>query len=109
MFLGKPVVIFLKNELSLWVSKGFDYIGAPWLDSKKILFNHKPRFIFNKIKRIFGLKQRLYNHINQVGNGGFSLRKTLKFHEISVIESKKINYFLQHKEKENYHVEDVFW
>lgn len=98
-----------KNELSLWISKGFDYIGAPWLDSKKILFNHKPRFIFNKIKRIFGLKQRLYNHINQVGNGGFSLRKTKLFYNISLKEKDQIAYFLSNKEKENYHIEDVFW
>lgn len=98
-----------KNELSFWVSKGFDYIGAPWLDSKKVLFNHKSRSVFNKIKKTIGLKQRLYNHINQVGNGGFSLRKTLKFYEISNIESNAISYFLEHREKENYHVEDVFW
>src|SRR5690606_15688173 len=98
-----------KNELSLWISIGFDYIGAPWLDSEKILFNHKSRFIFNKIKRIFGLKQRLYNHINQVGNGGFSLRKTKLFYNISLKEKEQITYFLSNKEKENYHIEDVFW
>ncbi|UUV20636.1 DUF5672 family protein [Paenimyroides aestuarii] len=98
-----------KNELSSWVSKGFDYIGAPWLDSKKVLFNHTSRSIFNKIKKKIGLKERLYNHINQVGNGGFSLRKTAKFHEISTKEEVAINNFLKNKEKENYHIEDVFW
>jgi len=38
-----------KNELNYWCTKGFDYIGAPWLDTAK---------------QIIG-----------VGNGGFSLRK----------------------------------
>lgn len=98
-----------KNELYFWVSKGFDYIGAPWLDSKRVLFNHKSRSIFNKLKKSIGLKERLYNHINQVGNGGFSLRKTAKFVEISTKEAITIDYFLKNREKENYHVEDVFW
>ncbi len=31
------------------------------------------------------------------------------FHEISIKESKNISYFLEHREKENYHIEDVFW
>jgi hypothetical protein len=40
----------LKNELDYWCSKGYDYIGAPWLDTTT--------------EEIIG-----------VGNGGFSLRK----------------------------------
>ena len=98
-----------KNDLDFWISKNFDYIGAPWLDSKKIFFNHKLRFLFNKLKKSLGLKERLYNHINQVGNGGFSLRNVDKFYNISKKESKTIEHFIENKEKENYHIEDVFW
>src|SRR6185312_14561683 len=39
-----------RDELNYWCTKGYDYIGAPWLDSST--------------KQIVG-----------VGNGGFSLRK----------------------------------
>jgi len=47
-----------KNDLSTWLSKGYDFVGAPWFNG------------FNKIttdKIIIG-----------VGNGGFSLRNTKK-------------------------------
>src|SRR5690606_20423643 len=71
-----------KNDLDFWLDKGFDYIGAPWLDSKNKFFNHQWRFAFNQVKKIFGSKEKRYTHINKVGNGGFSLRNTNKFFEI---------------------------
>lgn len=98
-----------KDELNYWLSKKYEYIGAPWLDSKNLYIKHKIRKFYNNIKKYIGIKYRLYNHINQVGNGGFSLRNTKKFYEISLNESEQISYFLKNKEKENYHIEDVFW
>jgi len=98
-----------KNELDYWVKQHYDYIGAPWLDSKNTFLSHSLRFVFNKFKKIFGLKEKLYTHINKVGNGGFSLRRTALFNHIALKEKKQIAYFLSNKEKENYHIEDVFW
>ena len=50
-----------RDELLEWANKGYDYIGAPWIEvppsNKKTLFN---------------LSKWLYN---KVGNGGFCLRK----------------------------------
>ncbi len=98
-----------KNDLSYWLDKGFDYIGAPWLDSKNTFFSHQIRFVFNKLKKTFGGKEKHYNHINKVGNGGFSLRNTNLFFEIATKEQEQIKKFIARREKENYHIEDVFW
>lgn len=98
-----------KNDLNYWLNKDYDYVGAPWLDSKNKFFSHQWRFIFNKLKKVFGYKEKCYRHINKVGNGGFSLRKTSVFFEIATKEQAQIKTFIANKEKENYHVEDVFW
>lgn len=98
-----------KNDLNYWLNKGFDYVGAPWLDSKNRFFSHQWRSFFNKLKKYFGFKEKRYTHINKVGNGGFSLRKTSTFFEIATKEQAQIKKFIENKEKENYHIEDVFW
>ncbi|MGR3809226.1 DUF5672 family protein [Jiulongibacter sp. NS-SX5] len=53
-----------KDELISWCKKGFDYIGPPWINSSwqnKLIEKHR------------ALPIRLL--LNDVGNGGFSLRK----------------------------------
>lgn len=52
-----------KDDLRYWIEQEYDYIGAPWLDAPPILSGKKP---------LVNLSKRL---VNQVGNGGFSLRK----------------------------------
>lgn len=52
-----------RDELALWAAKGYDYIGAPWLEAPPITSGKKP---------IIDLSKRL---VNKVGNGGLSLRK----------------------------------
>jgi len=52
-----------KDELAFWAAKGYDYIGAPWLEPPPITSGKKP---------LFDLSKRL---VNKVGNGGLSLRK----------------------------------
>jgi len=49
-----------RDELEYWCNKGYDYIGAPWLEINK--------------------SEPIVNFVNQVtiGNGGFSLRNTKK-------------------------------
>ncbi|HUN56435.1 MAG TPA: DUF5672 family protein [Smithella sp.] len=52
----QPDAYIFRDELMEWCSKGYDYIGAPWLEDKD-----------EQIK------------LNGVGNGGFSLRNIKKF------------------------------
>jgi hypothetical protein len=68
-----------RDELTEWCAKAYDYIGAPWI----------PRGKFWKktgrgIRKLFGLpvKKRFYDCYYQVGNGGFSLRRTKTFHRL---------------------------
>jgi hypothetical protein len=64
-----------RDDLSRWCDYGYDYIGAPWVGCD--------------LKNWVGLKKRNYprdmrflhrltrfRFLNQLGNGGFSLRKT---------------------------------
>jgi len=51
------------DDLLVWAEKGYDYVGAPWLEPPPIPPGKKP---------IVNLSKRL---VNQVGNGGLSLRK----------------------------------
>lgn len=52
-----------RDELMHWANKGYDYIGAPWLEAPPITSGKKP---------IVNLSKWL---VNKVGNGGLSLRK----------------------------------
>lgn len=84
-----------RDELTEWCRRGYDYIGAPWLDRgfRAIDFAFKPflRFIYP-----FGQRTR-----RQVGNGGLSLRKVEK--HLSVLR-----YFEKQAIRQQLH-EDVFW
>lgn len=52
-----------RDELLTWAEKGYDYVGAPWLEAPPITSGKKP---------IINLSNYL---VNKVGNGGLSLRK----------------------------------
>ena len=52
-----------EDQLDRWTSKGFDYVGAPWLIAPPITSQKKPKI---NIQHWF---------VNRVGNGGLSLRK----------------------------------
>jgi hypothetical protein len=80
-------VFVFKNELLAWCEKGYDYIGAPWVDEdwpqktyNLYLESKNPikKFIVRKID--FNKGKKLC-----VGNGGFSLRKVRTFLRISRI------------------------
>ena len=88
------------DQLSTWCAKGYDYIGAPWLNvkwiNKKEINNKLP--LFARLPFLFKL---LIGKDGLVGNGGFSLRKIsshLKFAKVysSVFSSLNFN-------------EDLFW
>lgn len=77
-----------RDELQAWCEKGFDYVGAPWLE-RPPLVNGKPII---DIQNCF---------IHRVGNGGFSLRKVRTFYW-NTIFFRPILWFLRKNE-------DMFW
>lgn len=82
-----------KDELQLWAEKDYDYIGAPWIRSKKYPFWGGIKK--SQIKRIWYRltynKKRLYKSISgEIGNGGFSLRKVNKMLQIARLYKEKI-------------------
>ena len=118
-FLGyKYILIYqldafvFKDELDYWCSRGFDYIGAPWI-------RETPHGFFKSIKR--RIQYRLHTRFNiqkyglpsikqfeyKVGNGGFSLRNTRKFYELCI----KYHHKIQHYNSLEHHLynEDAFW
>ncbi len=75
--------LVLKDELAYWCEKGYDYIGATWLDKDRNVFRRVSRNIRTwlylnalrgKQNADAGMKMGYATH-NQVGNGGFSLRR----------------------------------
>ena len=98
-----------RDELAAWCAKGYDYIGAPWLQ--------KPIYRMPVVQQIMQLslsldrlkgkpsKQQLYN---KVGNGGLSLRKTESHYRIACQMKEQIAFYLSQKRHHLYN-EDVFW
>jgi hypothetical protein len=80
-----------QDQLDYWCSKGYDYIGAPWIDATWI----------KKLKeKISWIDTCIY----PVGNGGFSLRKVKTFYYGSIFLSPIVSFLW--KKKWN---EDFFW
>jgi len=92
-----------KNELKMWCKKGYDYIGAPWINSKQTWLK--------KIEKIFHSKQKKERSIvfYKVGNGGFSLRKVDKSLMITKSLIKVIKANLKRHKSDFWVMEDVFW
>ncbi len=59
------------DQINMWCEKGYDYVGAPWLETNVkswvYLFPLKFRLIYKFLN--------LFQPMKIVGNGGFSLRK----------------------------------
>lgn len=91
----------LRDELTQWCRKGYDYIGAPWINVKwgNALF----WYVVNNWNSIY--RKVLYrlnpNRHYIVGNGGFSLRKISSHLRALQWFSKKAQYWELH--------EDCFW
>ncbi len=72
-----------RDSLSEFLSLGFDYIGAPWIDGMLYYrYDSKWPILINKIISSFNQPVKLY-----VGNGGLSLRKVQAF--ISLLRNNK--------------------
>lgn len=91
-----------QDELLFWCEKGYDYIGAPWLASRNAFSKMVKPFASKNLKK----REPIFY---QVGNGGFSLRKTKSFFDISKKLNGLIHDQLKEKKDEIYAIEDVFW
>jgi hypothetical protein len=101
------------DELQTWCSKGYDYIGAPWLRE----YGYPDIFKAVKSKLKYYLHTRFniqknglpsfFQFENKVGNGGFSLRRVKKFYDLSIKMRAQIAIYLKRNEHE--YNEDMFW
>ncbi|WP_421945296.1 DUF5672 family protein [Pedobacter sp.] len=103
------------DELKYWCSLGYDYIGAPWLREKEYPTQ------FKKFKeQIRTYLHRRYNYLdkhgkpeiqrqmnNNVGNGGFSLRKVSAFYNFCIEQPDLVNSYKN--QNSGYFNEDMFW
>ncbi|MFN8415004.1 MAG: DUF5672 family protein [Cytophagaceae bacterium] len=76
-----------KDELDVWCQKGYDYVGAPWIEA-------------DWIKKLGLLGKLVY----PVGNGGFSLRKVKSFYQGAQRLQLVVKYLWRKKWNE-----DFFW
>jgi hypothetical protein len=69
-----------KDELLYWCNQNYDFIGAPQQphtnNQGEMQFLRNYSRLLNFLKKAF----RVNHHISNVGNGGFSLRKTRSFY-----------------------------
>lgn len=98
-----------KDELQFWADKDYDYIGAPWIRSKKypFLWGIKKSQVKRVWYRLTYNKKRFYKSISgEVGNGGFSLRKVSKMLQITCSYKEKIKKQLD--DSKPFYPEDVW-
>jgi hypothetical protein len=67
MLILQTDAILLRDELDLWCSRSYDYVGAPWPDAFELFVN---------IGKFDGSRGRTVKA--HVGNGGLSLRRVRK-------------------------------
>jgi len=106
-------VFVFSDQLQFWCGQNYDYIGAPWLypTSAGVTINNISIYIKSHLYRRYnvlrdGLPNAKQFH-NQVGNGGFSLRKVEKFYNLLAKHRKLADYYLNRPELE--FNEDIFW
>jgi hypothetical protein len=100
-----------RDELEYWCSKGYDYIGAPWLDYSYYNLSKWSKLFFH-FKRIFILKNKLdrMTLVNRVGNGGLSLRHIDKFYRCLKFEQPDtLKKFSESDDTTSLYNEDVYW
>lgn len=102
-------VYLFSNKIGYWLEQDYDYVGAPWVSNSyfSILF-YRIRMLVEK--NIFKNHSKIYKYEtrNEVGNGGFSLRKVES--HINVIDKMqdKIVHYLNNQRQHSFN-EDVFW
>ena len=106
-------VFVFSDQLQFWCNQSYDYIGAPWLypTSSGINMSNISVYLKSYFYRRYnvhrdGLPNAKQLH-NQVGNGGFSLRKVDKFQQLLNRYRDQVSYYLNRPELE--FNEDIFW
>ena len=98
-----------RDELREWCNKGYDYIGAPWLQRPvyKLPVISGIMHLIHSYHKFRGKpsKQDLYG---KIGNGGLSLRKVASHYRITCEQNERIDHYLAQKRYHLYN-EDVFW
>ncbi|MDO5105028.1 DUF5672 family protein [Capnocytophaga sp.] len=106
-----------KDELQYWCGRDYDYIGAPWLGSKEsipleksiwdtVAYLSKKLINYKKNNKAQKNKSLLYN---EVGNGGFSLRKREKFIEVLEKLAEQLKIYTKPENFSPFYAEDVFF
>jgi hypothetical protein len=104
----QPDVFVFHDDLDKWLLADYDYVGAPWITNSflsswlsyiKMIFKDK---IFREKRLVYP-----YERKNNIGNGGFSLRKTQKHLDICIKLEDEIKQFLESQNK--LFNEDVFF
>ncbi|RDI05777.1 DUF5672 family protein [Flavobacterium sp. AG291] len=98
-------VFVFDDQLEYWCSKGYDYIGAPWIASKQTAITKLLLNINNSFKK----KKKRTEHFFKVGNGGFSLRKVSTMQRIVNEQKDNIEYCLANPNDLSHHIEDVYF
>lgn len=99
-----------KDELKEWCSKGYDYIGAPWLQSQICrlpIINQIIKYIAF-VKRFCGIRSKYFRY-GKVGNGGFSLRKVHSHIKVIQEQSDTVRLYSEIKNRKHLFNEDTFW
>lgn len=101
-----------KAELAYWCSLGYDYIGAPWYKANRIKADIDRSWKIKNIPFIYSSQKREARRawllIDEVGNGGFSLRKIETFKTVlAKVAPNVISKYLENSS--HVYNEDVFW
>lgn len=85
-------VFLFSDELASWCNRNYDYIGAPWPYSgwiievqqktKDFILHRQPSVVHPFLRFGWKFRSRFLSQSLRVGNGGLSLRKVKKLHDI---------------------------
>lgn len=112
MLIHQADAYIFKPELVYWCNLGYDYIGAPWYRENKSKSDDMKRWKMKYIPFIYSARKRIEKRywfmIDEVGNGGFSLRKISTFiNVLNNVPEKVLDKYLQIEC--NTYNEDAFW
>lgn len=111
MLVYQPDAFVFVDNLDYWCSKGYDYVGAPWVIKPKYRTWWGRLFL-----RLKGLQYRFRGKPfrpllmgDKVGNGGFSLRRIASFKEVCAAGRPEIERYYALSALYSEFNEDAFW
>lgn len=109
MLILQPDVYVFFDNLSHWINKEYDYVGAPWISSS--FLSEKMHLLNMYIGKLFQPNRNTISKFemrNRVGNGGFSIRNIATHKRLCKQLESHIDYYLSNLGSHNFN-EDVFW